>query len=132
MKDAEREEKMNDWFKQQAEKMEKEIIAKIFNWLKSIFTMVDEKKDSIERKLKLFPYKTEINGDTITMLVSGFYSSNSNQIKDWKKFTDKYLEKYPSSMFYYFNWSSSQFGFNEFVYHREEFHNATERAKKTN
>ena len=105
------------------------IIGKIFNWLKSIFTMVDEKKDSIERKLKLFPYKTEINGDIITMLVSGFYSSDSNQIKDWKKFTDKYLEKYPRSMFYYFNWPSSQFGFNEFVYHREEFHNATERAK---
>ena len=102
---------------------------KLVNWLKRNYTMKSNKNELIETKLKLFPKSKEINGDLVTIFITGFYSSDSDIKGYWKNFTNEYLEKYPNSMIYYYNWPSNNLDVSEVLYNKEEFNFADDRAK---
>ena len=114
---------------EQNDKRSKRKIMKLVNWLKRNYTMKSNKNELIETKLKLFPKSKEINGDLVTIFITGFYSSDSDIKGYWKNFTNEYLEKYPNSMIYYYNWPSNNLDVSEVLYNKEEFNFADDRAK---
>ena len=114
---------------EQNDKRSKRKIMKLVNWLKRNYTMKSNKNELIETKLKLFPKSKEINGDLVTIFITGFYSSDSDLKGYWKNFTNEYLEKYPNSMIYYYNWPSNNLDVSEVLYNKEEFNFADDRAK---
>ena len=109
------------------------LLLNILNWAKAKFKMVDDKKNTIEKKLRLYPLNKEIKGNIITIFISGFYSSDSEKEKEWENFTNVYLKYFPNSNIYYYNWPSSNLNIFDFVsellIHRGEFERATKRAE---
>ena len=109
------------------------LMLNVLNWAKSKFKMVDDKKNTIEKKLRLYPLNKEIKGNIITIFISGFYSSDSEKEKEWENFTNIYLKYFPNSNIYYYNWPSSNLNIFDFVsellIHRGEFERATKRAE---
>ena len=114
---------------EQNKRRSKRRIVKIVNWLKKKFDMSQKKDEIIEKKLKLIPHSSKVKGDMITIFITGFYSSDSDLKDYWKNFTNEYLNKYPNSMIYYYNWPSNSMDFYEIVYNKEEFDFADERAQ---
>ena len=114
---------------EQNKRRSKRRIVKIVNWLKNKFDMSQKKDEIIEKKLKLIPHSNEVKGDMITIFITGFYSSDSDLKDYWKNFTNEYLNKYPNSMIYYYNWPSNRMDFYEIAYNEEEFDFADERAQ---
>ena len=114
---------------EQNKRRSKRRIVKIVNWLKKKFDMSQKKDEIIEKKLKLIPHSSKVKGDMITIFITGFYSSDSDLKDYWKNFTNEYLNKYPNSMIYYYNWPSNSMDFYEPVYNEEEFDFADERAQ---
>ncbi len=109
------------------------LLLNIFNWTKEKYKLVDDKKNTIEKKLRLYPLNKEIKGNIITIFISGFYSSDSEKEKEWENFTNEYLKFFPNSNIYYYNWPSSNLNLFDFVSelltHRGEFERATKRAE---
>lgn len=103
----------------------------IINKLKQWFSIKDtEDEDTIEKYLKLIPYKeNKYPEKTILILISGYFSSNSNHQNKWKELIKIYEKKFPNPIIYFYNWPSSYKGLQKLIFHRRDFRKTRERAK---
>ena len=103
----------------------------IINKLKQWFSIKDiEDEDTIEKHLKLIPYKeNKYTEKTILILISGYFSSNSNHLNKWKELIKIYEQRFPNPIIYFYNWPSSYKSLQKLIFHRRDFRKTRERAK---
>jgi len=103
----------------------------IINKLKQWFSVRDIKdEDTIGKHLKLIPYKeNKYTEKTILILISGYFSSNSNHYNKWKELIKIYEQRFPNPIIYFYNWPSSYKGLQKLIFHRRDFRKTRERAK---
>ena len=103
----------------------------IINFFKNLFNMKEtENEETIEKQLKLIPYKEgNFEEKTILILVSGYFSSKSNHFEDWEKLIKIYKKRFYNPIIYFFNWPSSRKNLLNFILHRKDFRDTRERGK---
>ena len=62
-------------------------------------------------------------------MISGYFSSESDQFKDWKKLIRAYEKRFINPIIYFYNWPSSKLNLKNLVFHRKDFGDSRERAK---
>jgi len=103
----------------------------IINKLKEWFSIKDlEDEDTIEKHLKLIPYKkNNYTEKTILILISGYFSSNSDHFEEWDQLINIYKKRFSNPIIYFFNWPSSDISLQKLIFHRRDFRKTRERAK---
>jgi hypothetical protein len=103
----------------------------IINKLKEWFSIKDtEDKDTIEKHLKLIPYKkNKYTKKTILILISGYFSSNSDHFEEWEQLINIYKKRFPNPIIYFYNWPSSDISLQKLIFYRRDFRKTRERAK---
>ena len=103
----------------------------IINKLKEWFSIKDtEDEDTIEKHLKLIPYeKNKYTEKTILILISGYFSSNSDHFEEWEQLINIYKKRFPNPIIYFYNWPSSDISLQKLIFHRRDFRKTRERAK---
>jgi len=103
----------------------------IINKLKEWFSIKDsEDEDTIEKHLKLIPYeKNKYIEKTILILISGYFSSNSDHFEEWEQLINIYKKRFQNPIIYFYNWPSSGISFQKLIFHRRDFRKTRERAK---
>ena len=105
-----------------------EIILKI----KDKFNFKDNSKwKTIEDRLKLVvnEKKRIKNYSIVTIVISGLYSSFSDNEEDWKYFINKFENIYKNNATYYYNWPSSYVNFLDLIFNRSDFNQTKTKAK---
>ena len=89
------------------------------------------KSKTIEDRLKLMVNeKKQIkNYSIVTIVISGLYSSFSNNEEDWDYFINKYEKLYNNNVTYYYNWPSSYVNFLDLLFNRSDFVQTKTKAK---
>ena len=107
------------------EKGSNDMKYKIINFLKEEFKIKEDMDDeTIQNKLILYPYKTGLfPRGPILILVSGYYSSNSDHYSEWKGLIDVYKKKFNNPIIYYLNWPSSKITLDKLIFHKTDFIN---------
>ena len=89
-----------------------------------------ENENTIKKHLKLTPYKQDkYEEQTILILISGYFSSESDPFKDWKKLIKVYKKRFNNPIIYFYNWPSSKFSLKTLINHRKDFRDSTKRAE---
>ena len=103
----------------------------IINKLKEWFSIKDlEDEDTIEKHLKLIPYeKNNYTEKTILILISGYFSSNSDHFEEWDQLINIYKKRFSNPIIYFYNWPSSDISLQKLIFHRRDFRKTRERAK---
>ena len=89
-----------------------------------------ENEDTIKKHLKLIPYNEgTFEEKTILILVSGYFSSKSDQFEDWANLIKTYKKKFNNPIIYFYNWPSSSVTLKKLVFNVKDFRDARARAK---
>ena len=103
----------------------------ILSFFKRLFRIKEsENTDTIKKHLKLVPYtKGKFEEKTILILISGYFSSEDDQFKEWNNLIKVYKKRFNSPIIYFYNWPSSKVSFKKLIFHRKDFRDARERGK---
>jgi hypothetical protein len=131
------EHKLKDIFNEivkQEEKFEEESFSlkhSVVGFLKESYKMKEsENENTIKKHLKLTPYKQDkYKEQTILILISGYFSSESDPFKDWKKLIKVYKKRFNNPIIYFYNWPSSKLSLKTLLHHRKDFRDTTKRAE---
>ena len=103
----------------------------IIGFFKRLFRMKEsENTDTIKRHLKLIPYNYgKFEEKKILILISGYFSSEDDQPKEWENFISEYKKRFNNPIIYFYNWPSSKFNLKKLIFHRKDFRDSRERGK---
>ena len=102
----------------------------ILDFLRQGFKIIkDSYTESLTNKFMLKPYKIgHFPRGPILILISGYYSSNTDHYEEWSSLIEVYKKKFKNPIIYYFNWPSSHYGLDQLIFHKTDFIDAKMRG----
>ena len=103
----------------------------ILSFFKRLFRIKEsENTDTIKKHLKLVPFtEGKFEEKTILILISGYFSSEDDQFKEWNNLIKVYKKRFNNPIIYFYNWPSSKVSLKKLIFHRKDFRDARERGK---